>query len=396
MNIEEIRHDFPTIRKGIIYFDNACMSLRPQQVIDKIREYYEEYPACHGRSVHKLSNYVTQEFDQARKTIQKFIGAKDVKEIVFTKNTTEAINLVANGIDWHQGDVVINSDREHSSNIVPWLKLQEEKGIKRIWIPGNKDETFDMEHFEHEMKTNRVRLVSVVWVSNFDGYVLPIKDIIKVAHNYKALVLLDAAQAVPHFPVDVRKLDADFITFSSHKMCGPNGVGVLYGKKHCLEELKSFIVGGDTVKSTTYSSYEEMDVPERFEAGLQNYPGVNGLAEACRYLQKIGMKNIQEHVTRLDARLKKGLSEIKRVEIIGNKEAKTGVISFVIDGMNYHDAALILDSADFAVRSGQHCVHSWFEARKISGSIRASLYFYNTEQEVDKFLDAVKKITAYL
>ncbi len=399
MNIIKTRKDFPLLdrKKPIIYFDNSCMTLRPRQVIDKIVEYYERFPTCHGRSVHTLSNFVTQEFDDARRIIQKFINAKD-KEIVFTKNCTEAINVVANGLDLNKGDVVINSDREHSSNIVPWLKLQKDKGIKRIYIKSKKDESFDLKAYEDELKKNKgkVKLVSMVYISNLDGYIMPVKQIIKLAHKYKAPVLLDAAQAVPHIAINVKRLDVDFLTFSGHKMCGPNGVGVLYGKKTLLEKLNSFIVGGDTVSNTTYKDYEEMPVPERFEAGLQNYAAVMGLGAACKYLKKIGMNNIEKHVAKLDDRLKSDLQTIPRVKLIGNKETHAGVTTFVIDGINYHDAAMILDSANIAVRSGQHCVHSWFNDRKISGSIRASLYFYNTEDEVKQFIIAVKKLASYL
>lgn len=402
MNIQKIRQDFPVLQKKvrgrpIIYFDNACMSLRPVQVIQKLQEYYEEFPACHGRSVHKLSNRLTHEFELARQTIQKFIGARKPEEIIFTKNCTEAINLVAYCLKWNPNEVVLNSDREHSSNIVPWLKLQNERKIKRVWIPAKPDESFDLDAYEQELKKQKVRLVSVVWTSNLDGYTLPVKEIIKLAHKHEAMVLLDGAQAVPHFEVNVRKLDVDFLTFSSHKMCGPNGVGVLYGKKELLEKLNQFIVGGDTISNTTYASYKSMPIPEKFEAGLQNYPGVIGLAEACRYLQKIGMREIEKHVSKLDQKLKEGLSEIPRAKILGNKEARAGVTSFVLEGMNYHDLALILDgAANIAVRSGQHCVHSWFNSRHISGSVRASLYFYNTEEEVEIFLKTLKKIVKYL
>jgi len=383
--------------KPVIYFDNACMTLRPKQVTDKILEYYNEYPGCHGRSAHKFAARVTDEISKARQKVQKFLGAKHKQEIIFTKNATEAINIVTNGLDWKEGNIVINSDREHSSNIVPWQHLEKTKGVKRIYIPSKPDETFDLIEFEKQLNLNRgkVKLVSVVYTSNLDGYTLPIKDIIKRAHNHKALVLLDAAQAAPHHDINVQKLDADFVAISAHKMCGPSGIGALYGKKQLLDKLRSFIVGGSTVSNTTYSTYKEMPIPDRFEAGLQNYAGIVGFGAACDYLQKIGLSKIEKYENELTRYLHERLIQIPKVKIIGVQDPRLrgGTTSFIIDGMNYHDTALLLDeSANIMCRSGQHCLHSWFNSRKCLGSVRVSFYFYNSKKEIDTFIETLKKI----
>ena len=402
-NPNKYREDFPVLSKKIngkpiIYADNACMTLRPKQVVDKVVEYYESYPACHGRSSHKFGSRVTQEVSKARESVRKFLGAKSKDEIIFTKNATEAINLVANGLDLKQGDIVINSDREHSSNIVPWLRLQKTRGVKRIYIKAKPDETFDLFAFEKELQENKtdIKLVSVVYTSNLDGYTLPVAEIIKRAHRYKIPVLLDAAQAAPHQGIDVQKLDVDFLAISSHKMCGPSGVGVLYGKKAQLEKLKLFITGGSTVINTTYSDYEVAELPARFEAGLQNYAGIIGFGAACDYLQTVKLDKISKHENMLTRYLQERLAELPKIKIIGVQDPKLrgGITSFVIEGMNYHDTALLLDeAANIMCRSGQHCLHSWFNARKILGSVRVSFYFYNTKQEIDILIEALKKIS---
>jgi cysteine desulfurase / selenocysteine lyase len=401
-NPEKYRSDFVVLNKKIngkkpIYLDNACMTLRPKQVVDKINEYYNEYPGCHGRSAHKFGVRVTSEISEARKKIQKFIGAKHKNEIIFTKNATEAINLVAYGIPFRPGDIVINSDREHSSNIVPWQYLEKRKGIHRMYIKAKPDETFDLVEFETQLNKNRgkIKLISIVYTSNLDGYTLPVEEIIKRAHRFKIPVLLDAAQAAPHHQINVQKLDVDFLAISSHKMCGPSGMGVLYGKQELLEKLKPFIIGGSTVANTTYNKYELEEIPEKFEAGLQNYSGIIGFGTACEYLTNIGLDKIEKHENMLTRYFQEKLNELPQINIIGIKDPKLrgGITSFIIEGMNPHDIALLLDeSANIMCRSGQHCLHSWFNYRKILGSVRVSFYFYNTKQEVDTLIEALKKI----
>lgn len=399
-NVDKIREDFPIFNqtingKAIIYMDSACMTLRPRQVIEAMNEYYEKYPGCAGRSAHKFGIRVTEEYHKARETIAKFIGAKKTEEIIFTRNTTEGLNLVAHSLDLKKGDVVLTSDREHNSNLIPWQILSKEKGIKHKIVYSNPDTTFSLENFEKSMNKN-VKLVSVVHTSNLDGYTLPVEKIIKIAHDFDSLVMLDAAQSMPHKPINVRKLDVDFLAFSGHKMLGPSGTGVLYGKYHLLEELKPFIVGGDTVKNTTYESYSLLPPPEKFEGGLQNYAGAIGLAAAAKYLDKIEKDKIEKHEIELNKMITSSIENIPDLNIIGPKqpELRGGIISFNIKGINHHDIALMLDEmANIMIRSGQHCVHSWFNAHGIEGSARASLYLYNTKEEAKVFIEKLIEIS---
>ncbi len=385
-NVEAIRKDFPVLSKGI-YLDSACMSLKPRQVIDKINEYYLEYPGCAGRSLHKIGRRLEDEIAKARKEIAKFINCKD-KEVVFTKNATESLNLVAHGLGLKKGDEVIISDKEHSSNIIPWLKLKKDVGIKVI-IVNTTDNGIDVDELSN-LFTSNTKLVSVVHVSNLDGSVNDIAEIVKIAHSKKVKIMVDAAQSVPHIVVDVRKLDADFLAFSGHKMLGPTGTGVLYGKFSELEKLDEFIVGGETVIDATFDDYTPEEIPMRFEAGLQNYSGIVGLGEACRYLKKIGMGKIEKHEEKLMGIVKSGLNDIEGIEVIG---ANSGIFNFNIKGMDMHHVAKILDSSKgIMVRSGAHCVHSWYNKHDLKGSVRASFYLYNTEDEARKFVDAVKRI----
>ncbi len=392
MNPDKIREDFPILHKKIngkpiIYFDNACMSLKPKQVIEAMNEYFEEYPACVGRSSHKLSNTATEKYNEARERVANFINARH-NEIIFTKNTTESLNLVANCLDLKKGDVVITTDKEHNSNLVPWQLLREKKGIIHKIVRLKGDGTFDTDEFERLM-SNDVKLVSMVHASNIDGSVIPAKEIAKIAHDYGALVMLDGAQSVPHKKIDVKKIDADFLAFSGHKMLGPS-IGVLYGKYSLLESLEPFMVGGDTVEFTTYESHKFLKPPEKFEAGLQNYAGAIGLGAATEYLNRIGMENTEKHEHELNKNIMEKIENIDGIEIIASNG---GIISFNINGMEFHDVALMLDeTANIAVRSGQHCVHSWFNANKIKGFVRASLYLYNTESEGDIFSESLKKI----
>jgi cysteine desulfurase/selenocysteine lyase len=402
MKIMNIRKDFPVLSrkiggKPIVYMDSACMSLRPVQVIDALNDYYKNFPACAGRSIHKLGREVTDGVKRARDSIKRFFNAKNSKEIVFTKNTTEAINLVANSYGFEKGDVVVTSDREHNSNLMPWQILKETKGIVHEVVKSNDDNTFNIDNFKKIINDNKnkIKLVSMVHTSNLDGYTLPVKEIIKIAHENKALVMLDAAQSAPHKEIDVRKLDVDFLACSGHKMLGPSGIGILYAKHHLLEKLPAFMVGGDTVINTTYESFQLEEPPEKFEAGLQHYAGMIGMGEAARYLMKIGKKNINKHEIKLNKIITNDFNNIKKIDIIGpqNSELRSGIISFNIKNMDPHEVAGMLDaSANIMVRSGMHCVHSWFNAHNIKGSVRASLYLYNTEEEARLLVEEIKKI----
>jgi len=373
------------------------MSLRPVQVIDAVNDYYRNFPACAGRSSHKLGRQVTEEVGKAREVIKKFFNAKSSKEVVFTKNTTEAVNLVANSFDLKKGDVVVTSDREHNSNLMPWQILKQTKGIVHEIVKSNPDNTFNIDNFREIIvnNKNKIKLVSVVHTSNLDGYTLPAKEIIKISHDNSALVMLDAAQSAPHKDIDVRKLDADFLACSGHKMLGPSGIGALYAKHHLLEKMSPFMVGGDTVINTTYDSFQLEEPPEKFEAGLQHYAGIIGFGAAAKYLMKIGRKNIGKHEIKLNKIVTNDFNDVKNIEIIGPKdpELRSGIVSFNIKNIDPHEVAGMLDaSANIMVRSGMHCVHSWFNAHDIKGSARASFYLYNTKEEAKLLVEEIKKI----
>ncbi len=402
VDVNRIRSDFPSLErkmndKPIVYFDNACMTLRPKPVINAICEYYNNYPACGGRSVHKFGLEVTIRCDEARKALQKFVNAKTPKEIVFTKNTTESINIVSHSFSFEKGDVVLTTDREHNSNLAPWHVLELTKGIRHEVVPSNKDNTFNVENFKEMLSKNKkkVKLVSMCHTGNLDGVTIPAKEIIAIAHDAGAKVMLDAAQSAPHMPIDVQKLDVDLLAFSVHKMCGPSGMGVLYGKYEVLEKFPPFIAGGDTVEKTTYEGSKFLNPPDRFEGGLQDYAGIIGAGVAAKYIMEIGLDNIKAHESELNRYITSELSSYPELAVIGPKDAglRGGIFGFNIKGLEPHDIAMILDeSANVMIRSGMHCVHSWFFSRGIKGSARASLYLYNTMEEAKVFVDNVKEI----
>lgn len=399
MDLKKIRQDFPILQensgnKPITYFDNACQSLRPKSVIEAINRYYLKTSACSGRSMHKLAAEVTHEVDQARSEIAKFINAPKKDEIVFTRNTTEGINLVANSLALQQGDVVLISDKEHNSNLIPWQTMAKKKGIIYKIVPSKEDNTFDLEAYER-LLDKKVKLVSFGQTSNLDGVSIPVDEIIKRAHSNGSLLLLDAAQSAPHQKINVKALDVDFVAFSGHKMLGPSGIGVLYGKYSLLEQIEPFLVGGDTVLTSTYDTCQFLPPPEKFEAGLQDYAGIMGLGAAIKYLQGIGFDAIHSQECLLNEMITAEIKDMPRLRILGPQDPKQrgGIISFYVEGVDSHRIALMLDQmANIMVRSGQHCVHSWFNAHQIKGSVRASLYFYNTQEEALLFVKNLKKI----
>jgi cysteine desulfurase / selenocysteine lyase len=403
MDISDYRKDFPILnpqgnQKPVVYLDTACQSLRPRQVIDSITKYYTDYPACSGRSNHHLAATVTHLVEETRQQVAKFIGASHMQEIVFTRNTTEGINLVANSLDFKVGDVILIGGKEHNSNLIPWQMLAKKQGIQLKILPPLEDGTFDLPEYEKALAAG-VRLVSFGYTSNLDGVSLPVEQIIKSAHKHDALVMLDAAQAVPQRKINVRALDVDFMAFSGHKILGPSGTGVLYGKQKMLEGLSPFLVGGDTVASSTYETAEFLPVPEKFEAGLQDYAGILGLGEAVKYLQSVGFEAIQKQELLLNQIMTEGTKTIQGLQLIGPADPalRGGIFTFYIDGIDSHRIALMLDQmANICVRSGQHCVHSWFNQKKIKGSVRASAYFYNSQQEAEFFVENLKKIRKVL
>jgi len=403
MDITKIRQDFPFFgasanRKSQVYLDSACQSLRPQVVVDAITRYYQGEPACGGRSMHHLSAAVSQKVDQTRTAAAKFFHTSRKEEIIFTRNTTEGINLVANSLGLQTGDIVLISDKEHNSNLIPWQMLVKNNGIQLKIIPSLPDNTFDLAAYE-KMMVSGVKLVSLGMTSNLDGASIPAAEVIKAAHRIGALVLLDAAQSAPHRSIDVKALDVDFLALSGHKMLGPSGTGLLYGKLPLLEKLSPFLVGGDTVASSTYDSCEFLPPPEKFEAGLQDYAGIYGLGAALEYIKGVGFDFIQKQETLLNEFITCEIASLPGLKILGPADPKIrgGIINFTIEGIDSHRVALMLDQmAGVMVRSGQHCVHSWFNSRQIKGSIRASTYFYNTLEEAHVFTENLKKIRKVL
>lgn len=402
MNIEHIRQDFPVLQQQnkIIYFDNACVTLKPKQVVDAMREYYEQFSACGGRSIHKLGNKVSESVEQARKSVAKFVDAKKQESMLFTRNATEAINLVTHGLNWEKNDLVLTTDKEHNSNLIPFQQLSKQ-GVRHEIIKTNKDNTFSMEHFQ-EALTKKPKLVALNHVSNLDGVENPVKEIIKQSHDAGALVLIDGAQSAPHKEISMKKLNPDFYAFSGHKMLGPSGTGALYGRYELLEEMQPFITGGSTVVDTTYATATFEKPPMKFEAGLQDYAGIMGFGEAVQYLKK-HISSLHKHEHALNKQLTDAVFADETlatlIKLVGPKDPslRGGIFSFLLGDANVHDVSVMLDAShNIAIRSGAHCVHSWFNDRNIKGSARASFYLYNTPEEVDQFVEALKKLVPIL
>ena len=395
MDMSSVRKDFPTIRKNLgIYLDSACQSLRPDQVIQAMDEYYENYPACGGRSVHSMATKVSIAVDDTRETLSKFFKTDDPDCYIFTKNTTEGLNTAAFGLGLKKGDVVVTTDAEHNSNHVPWLFLKDNIGIERRFSKSGKTGEFDIESFKSCMD-KRVKVVSIQHTNNVTGCSVPVKAVTEIAHDYGAKVIIDGAQAAGHMSVDLKKIDADIYCCSIHKMLGPSGMGVMYGKREVLENLRPLTVGGGTVGLATYDSVNLAPIPDKFEAGLHNYSGIIGTKSAIDYLSKIGMDEIEKWDTVLMKRAMGNLEDVKGLHLVGPDQPgkRCGVLSFNIDGLVSHDIAMMLDSmANVMIRSGMHCAHPFYVSRAIDGSARASTYLYNNQEEIDIFTDTVRKI----
>ena len=397
MDVSCIRNNFPTLRKSSgVYLDSACQTLRPQQVIDAITSYYSDFPACGGRSVHSMATKVSMSVDASREKVAAFFGSKEPHCFIFTKNCTEGMNIVSKGFGLKRGDAVLTTDMEHNSNHVQWVEMASDIGIRRKMTGTSKDGIFDIENFKKEM-TKDVKLVSMVHTSNVTGTSIPVREITEIAHDKGAAVLIDGAQAAPHMPVDLKRLDVDFYSLSVHKMLGPSGMGILYGKEDRLKTLRPLISGGGTVGLATYDSVKLTAHPEKFEAGLMDYAGIVGTAAALDYLSKIGMKNVEEHELRLQRLVDKELSDLRSLSTVGPKDPskRSGIFSFNINGMNSHDIAMMLDNADnIMIRSGMHCAHPFFVSRKLEGCARASFYIYNNDDDILRFTSAVRKLAS--
>ncbi|MBI5452895.1 aminotransferase class V-fold PLP-dependent enzyme [Candidatus Gottesmanbacteria bacterium] len=402
-NIDNIRDDFPVLKQAIrgkppIYFDNACMTLRPRQVLEAMNRYYLCHPSCHKRAMHSFGEMTSARYEEARQAIQKFINAKMPQEVIFTRNTTESINLIANAFPFENGDIVLTTELEHNSNLLPWQVLSQGKGvIHRIFALGQ-DSSFDLDNFKDILAQGRVRLVSVFQTSHVTGQSLPVKAIIDVAHQYGVLVLLDGAQSVGHQKIDVQELDVDFFGFSFHKMLGPSGMGALYAKKAILEQMRPFLVGGETVEDVDYVSFVLAKIPDKFEAGLQNYAGAIGAKAAIEYLRDIPLEARNQHVLKLNNFITEKILKLPRLNLLGPKDAalRGGIINFFIDGMDSGDLSIFLDKTNnIMVRSGLHCAHAWYKKHKLVSTVRVSLYFYNTMQEAELFNETIEKIVKY-
>ncbi len=395
MSFSSLRDDFPTLRgtNPPAYLDNACVTLKPDSVIKSITDYYTKHPGCGGRSVHRYGTQVSRLISQSRKTIADFINAKSTNEVVFTRNATHSINQIAKGLEWNEGDVVITGDREHNSNLVPWLQLVEEQGIEHRIVRSNDDNTFNLDNFEQlcDDVGDKLKMVSLSHVGNLDGISIPIAKAAEITHRYDALISVDGAQSTPHMNVDVQSLNIDFLSFSIHKMCGPSGMGGLWGRYELLDSLRSIQSGGQTVETSHYDSMNWAKPPSRFEGGLGNFSGMIASGKAIEYLSKLNMNDVHEHEIRLNSIITNKIKHLSEIEIIGPENAKQrgGICSILMGDLPSHDIALLLDeAAGVMVRSGQHCVHSWFNSRGIeNGSLRASAYFYNTEEEAKLFAD---------
>ncbi|OFV68769.1 MAG: cysteine desulfurase [Candidatus Syntrophoarchaeum caldarius] len=392
MNPEKIRADFSIFseHRGLIYMDSASTSLTPEPVLDATLEYYRSYNANVGRGVHHLSQIASAKYENAHSTVANFINAGS-GVIVFTKNTTEGINTVASGIKWQKGDKIITSILEHHSNLLPWLRLRE-IGVEVEIINPESNGILDPADFEAAI-TDRTRLVALTHASNAIGTIQPIEKIVRICKDRGVLVLVDGAQSVPHLKVDVEASGLDFLCFSGHKMLGPTGTGVLWMREPVIEPL---FLGGGMIEEVTLDHYEFAGGYERFEGGTPNIGGAIGLSRACEYLEEVGMDELRSHEEQLTGQLIEGLREIERVEVYGDPdpEKRVGTVSFNIDGLNPHDVAHILDeSSNIMVRSGHHCASPLMAYMHIDGSVRASLYLYNTEDEVETLLATVERIT---
>lgn len=407
----KIREDFPILKRKInghplIYFDNAATSQKPRQVIDAIKDFYENHNANVHRAVHTLSQEASELYETAHEEAAKFINARGMEEIVFLRGTTEAINLVAYA--WglrnlKRDDEVVLSLMEHHSNIVPWEILSNINGFKIKYIQVNSDGTLNYGSVE-ELLSKKTKMICVSHVSNVTGIVNDVKRIAKTAHEYGALILVDGAQSVPHMPVNVKELDVDFIAFSGHKMLGPTGIGVLYGKREILEKMEPFQGGGEMIREvsleqkTKRCSITWNVLPWKFEAGTPNVGGGVGLTEAIRYLGRLGMKDVKQHE---EALTKYALARMqdccRKIEVYGTKDAsvKCGIIPFGVEGLSSHDVALFLDNYGIMVRSGFHCAQPLHELLKLSSSARVSFYVYNTREEIDKFTEVLKEIDRF-
>lgn len=395
------REDFPIYQKReLIYLDSAATSQKPRQVIDAMTRFYESENANPMRGLYELSVQATETYERARHAVKELIGARHDCEIIFTRNTTESINLAAYSYglsNIKEGDEIVVSILEHHSNLLPWQMVAKHTGAKLVYLYCGRDGKIPWSEVQSKI-SRRTKLVGIAHVSNVIGCRNPVKEIISYAHKMGAVVLVDGAQAVPHMAVDVQELDADFYAFSGHKMLGPMGIGVLYGKKQLLEEMPPFLTGGEMIDSVSQQDAVFAPLPHKFEAGTVNAQGAAGLEAAVCYIKEVGYEQIQKQEEILVARAMEGIRKMPHVHLIGsqNPEEHSGILTFTIDDVHPHDIASIMDSAHIAIRAGHHCAEPLMKYLELNATARASVYFYNTEEEIDLFLENLNQVRRWL
>ncbi|PSP67414.1 cysteine desulfurase [Halobacteriales archaeon QH_8_67_27] len=392
-----IRDDFPVLEREfrgeqLVYLDNAATSQTPDQVVDAISHYYRHTNANVHRGLHQLSQEASIAYEEAHDRVAEFIGAEGREEVVFTKNTTESMNTVAYAwglAELEPGDEIVLTEMEHHAALVTWQQIAEKTGAEVKYIRVDDEGSLDMDH-ARELITDDTEMVSVVHVSNTLGTVNPVEALGEIVHDHDSLYFVDGAQSVPHMPVDVQEIDADFFAFSGHKMCGPTGIGVLYGKEHLLDEMQPYLYGGMMIEKVTFEDSTWHELPWKFEAGTPPICQGIALAEACDYLDDIGMERVQRHGEKLSAYAYDRLSEFEDINILGpDGEDRSALVSFNLDGVHAHDASEILNEYAVAVRAGDHCTQPLHDKLGVSSSTRASFYIYNTKEEVDKLVEAL-------
>ena len=399
-DVERVRADFPTLARTVyddtplVYLDNAATSQKPQAVLDRLQRYYADENSNVHRGVHRLSQDATDAYEDARSSVAELINAPDPDQVIYTKGATEAVNLVASTYGrTHigEGDEIVLSGMEHHSNIVPWQQLADETGAELRIVPVTDRGELEMEAYE-DLLTERTKLVAMVHLSNTLGTINPVEDVIDMAHERDIPVLLDGCQAIPHFPVDVQALDVDFYCFSGHKMFGPTGIGVLYGKRRWLEELPPYQGGGDMIDEVSFEKTTYADLPHKFEAGTPHIAGAIGLGAAAEYLQQHDREAIVAHEDELLEYATERIQALDGIRLIGTAERKAGVLSFLVDGAHPYDVGTILDRLGIAVRTGHHCTQPLMDRFDIPGTVRASFALYNTKEDVDRLVDALRQV----
>ena len=397
--LKKIRDDFPILSSKInnhnlVYFDNAATTQKPKSVIESISNYYKNYNANIHRGIHTLAEKATEEFEQTRSLIKNFIGASSTKEIIFTRGTTEGLNLISSSLaKFHlkEGDEIIISEMEHHSNIVPWQMIANSNKLTLKVIKVSKEGEINIDHFK-SLITDKTKLVSLVYISNTLGTINPVQNIIKICSQHNIISVIDGAQSSAHKKINVKSLNCDFYVFSAHKMYGPTGVGVVYGKEKILEKMPPYMGGGEMIKDVSFSKTSYNDLPYKFEAGTPNIGDVIGFKEAIKYIEDIGIENIESHEISLKKYAEKALNNIDGIKIVGTAKNKIGIFSFITKNVHYYDLGLLLDAKGIALRTGHHCTQPLMDKFDLDGTARLSLAIYNTTDEIDYFIDSLIKL----